>query len=70
MAGDALENQSNSSMAQASALNTLFGLGPLHHLKHSELIQSLGSEEILATTRKYFGQDPTIVTVSPHSGPE
>ncbi len=70
MASDALENQSNSSMAQACALNTLFGLGPLHHLKHSEQIQSLGSEEILSTARKYFGQDPTIVTVSPHAGPE
>ena len=67
LAGDALENQSNHAMAQMCALNTLFGLGPLHHLAHAEKIQSLSREDILRTARKYFGKDPVIVTVGPDS---
>ncbi|MDP7497691.1 MAG: insulinase family protein, partial [Roseibacillus sp.] len=69
LASDALENQSNHSMAQVCALNTLFGLGPLHHLEHAERIKSLTGEEILATARRYFGRDPVIATVSPQAKP-
>ena len=69
LASDALENQSNHSMAQICALNTLFGLGPLHHLEHAERVKSLTGEEILATARRYFGRDPVIATVSPQAGP-
>ena len=65
LASDALENQSNHSMAQVCALNSLFGLGHLHHLQHAERIKSLTGEEILATARRYFGRDPVIATVSP-----
>ena len=69
LASDALENQSNHSMAQICALNTLFGLGPLHHLEHAERVKSLTGEEILATARRYFGREPVIATVSPQAGP-
>ena len=65
LASDALENQSSHSMAQVCALNSLFGLGPLHHLKHAERVKSITGEEILATAQRYFGRDPVIATVSP-----
>jgi zinc protease len=65
LASDALENQSSHSMAQVCALNSLFGLGPLHHLKHAERVKSLTGDEILATAQRYFGRDPVIATVSP-----
>lgn len=65
LAGDALENQSNHSMAQMCALNTLFGLGPLHHLAHAEKIQSLSREDVINTAQKYFGRKPVVVSVGP-----
>ncbi|HCQ38006.1 MAG: hypothetical protein CMP30_03690 [Roseibacillus sp.] len=65
LAGDALENQSNQSMAQMCALNTLFGLGPLHHLTHTEKIQSLSREDVMNTAQKYFGRKPVVVSVGP-----
>jgi len=67
LACDALENQSNHSMAQVCALNTLFGLGPHHHLEHAERIKSITGEEILATAQKYFGDEPVIATAAPPS---
>ena len=65
LAGDALENQSNHSMAQVCALNTLFGLGPLHHLAHAEKIQTLSRTDIMKTAQKYFGRKPVVVSVGP-----
>ena len=65
LAGDALENQSNHAMAQVCALNTLFGLGPHHHLEHAERIKAVTGEEILAVAQKYFGGEPVIATVAP-----
>jgi len=65
LAGDALENQSNHSMAQVCALNTLFGLGPLHHLAHAEKIQALSRTDIMNTAQKYFGRKPVVVSVGP-----
>ncbi|MBJ07398.1 MAG: hypothetical protein CMO40_09825 [Verrucomicrobiaceae bacterium] len=65
LACDALENQSNHSMAQVCALNTLFGLGPLHHLAHAQRIKSITAEEVLKVAQKYFSLEPLIVTTAP-----
>lgn len=67
LAADAMENQSNHSMAQVCALNTLFGLGPHHHLEHAERIKSITADEVRAVAQKYFSVSPVISTVTPGS---
>jgi zinc protease len=68
LASDAMENQSNHAMAQMCSLNTLFGLGPLHHLEHAKRIRALTVQDVQETAQRYFGVDPVIATVSPGSG--
>lgn len=66
LAADAMENQSNHSMAQMCALNTLFGLGPHHHQEHAKRIRALTAEEVKETAQRYFGgAAPVIATVKP-----
>lgn len=65
-AADALQNQSNRSMAQTCAINTLFGLGEHHHEENLARIQALDGPQIQAVAAKYFGaQEPVIATVLP-----
>lgn len=66
LAGDAMENQSSSSMAQLTALNTLFGLGTNHHEENAKRIRALTVDEVRDTARRYFGdQQPVISLVHP-----
>jgi zinc protease len=66
LATDALENQSNRAMAQVSAINTLFGLGPRHHEENAKRIQALTTAEVRETAARYFaGREPVIATVLP-----
>jgi zinc protease len=68
LASDAMENQSNRSMAQLSAINTLFGLGPNHHEVNARRIRSLTADEVRDTAARYFGsREPVIATVLPTS---
>jgi len=66
LASDALDNQSNRAMAQTCALNTLFGLGPLHHEEHARKVRALTSDDLRQTTARYFGHHPPVIaTVVP-----
>lgn len=66
LAGEAMENQSSSSMAQVTALNTLFGLGTKHHEENAERIRALTGSEVRETARRYFGeQQPIVSLISP-----
>ncbi|MDE0826435.1 MAG: pitrilysin family protein [Akkermansiaceae bacterium] len=68
LASDALENQSNRAMAQGCAINTLLGLGPLHHLETAKRIRSLTPEDIREVTARYLGSaEPVIATVLPQA---
>ncbi|NNC89206.1 MAG: insulinase family protein [Akkermansiaceae bacterium] len=66
LSADALEGQSNRTMAQTCALDTLFGLGPHHHLDAAKRIRALTPGEVRETAAKYFGRrEPVIATVLP-----
>lgn len=66
LAADALENQSNRSMAQVCAINTLLGLGPLHHLENAARINALTGDQVREVAARYFGtRKPVIATVLP-----
>ncbi len=66
LSSQALNNQSNEAMARLCAVDTVLGLGPLHHRESSEKIKAVTMQEILAAAKKYFGEkEPTIVTVTP-----
>jgi zinc protease len=66
LASDALENQSNRAMAQTCAINTLLGLGHLHHLESTKRMRALTPDDIREVTARYFGSgEPVIATVLP-----
>ena len=66
LASDALENQSNRSMAQTCAINTLLGLGPLHHEENARRIEALTPDDIRAVAARLFAsREPVIATVLP-----
>ena len=68
LATDALENQSNRAMAQGSAINTLFGLGPRHHEENARRIAALTTADIKETAHRYFAtREPVIATVVPEA---
>jgi len=66
LASHALDNQRNSSLARLSAIDSLLGFDPDHHLHAPDQIRALTAEDIKAAASKYLGsREPVIVTVSP-----
>jgi len=65
LSGLALQNQSNSAMARACALDIILGLGPDHHLSIAERIKAVSLEDVRQVARRIFGQQPTTVIVGP-----
>lgn len=62
----ALANQSNGSLANICATDTLFGFSTNHHVEAMENIKSVSPEDIQNAAFTYFAKrTPTIVTVSP-----
>ena len=68
LAADALENQSNRAMAQTCVINTLLGLGPLHHAESAKRMAALTPDDIRKVAARYFGGvEPVIATVLPNA---
>ena len=66
LASHALANQKPSSLARLSAIDSLLGFSPDHHLKAPDAIRSLTSADIKAAASKYLNtSEPVIVSVSP-----
>jgi zinc protease len=61
----ALQNQSNSAMARACALDIILGLGAEHHLTIAERIKAVSLAEVRDVATRLFGQAPTTVVVGP-----
>lgn len=70
LGAEAIRNQSDSAMAQAIALDELFGLGIEHHAKHREEIQSVTSEDIRRVAKQILDASSAVdVTVMPPASP-
>jgi zinc protease len=66
LASHALANQKPSSLARLSAIDSLLGFPPDHHLQAPDAIRALTSADIKAAASKYFSSnEPVIVSVSP-----
>jgi len=66
LAKQALANQSNGAMARLCSIDTLLGLGPLHHRETTDRILALTTDDIKRVAKRFFAdQEPTIVTVKP-----
>jgi len=61
----ALQNQSNSAMARACALDIILGLGADHHLTIEGRIKAVTLEQVREVARNVFGQLPSTVVVAP-----
>jgi len=66
LASHALANQKPSSLARLSAIDSLLGFSPDHHLHAPDAIRALTSADIKAAANKYLNtNEPVIVSVSP-----
>ena len=66
LASHALANQKPSSLARLSAVDSLLGFPPDHHLQAPDGIRALTSAEIKAAAAKYLNTNaPVVVSVSP-----
>ncbi|MBT8045329.1 MAG: hypothetical protein KJO79_10300, partial [Verrucomicrobiae bacterium] len=66
LASHALANQKHGTLARLSAIDSLLGFAPDHHLKSPEKIKAITPDDIKAAARKYFGtREPVVVTVAP-----
>ncbi len=65
MASISLARQSNRAVAQASALDTLLGLGHLYHLDAEKRIAALSRTEVNACASSLLAQARVIATVQP-----
>ena len=66
LASHALANQKIGTIAKLSAIDSLLGFPPDHHLKAPETIRSLSHSDIKAAANKYLNsRKPVIVTVTP-----
>lgn len=65
LASHALGNQKIGSLARLSAIDSLLGFAPDHHLQAPDAIRALTAEDIKAAAQKYFSRKPVIVTVTP-----
>jgi len=66
LASQALSNQKLGSLARLSAIDTLLGFAPDHHLNAPDHIRALTCDQVKATAQKYLSPTPTIVTVTPN----
>lgn len=66
LASHALANQKLGDLARLSAIDTLLGFSPDHHLHTPEKIKRLTTHDIKTAAKKYLGtREPVIVTVTP-----
>lgn len=66
LASHALGNQKIGSLARLSAIDSLLGFPPDHHMQAADIIRSLTAKDIKAAAHKYFGShQPVVVTVTP-----
>lgn len=66
LASHALGNQKIGALARLSAIDSLLGFAPDHHMQAPDKIKSLTTGDIKAAARKYLGtREPVIVTVTP-----
>lgn len=66
LASHALANQKIGALARLSAIDSLLGFEPDHHLHAPDHIRALSASDIRAAAQKYFGtRKPVIVTVNP-----
>lgn len=66
LASHALANQKTSSLARLSALDSLLGFPPDHHLRAADEVRAITADDIKAAAGKYLGSmEPVIVSVSP-----
>ena len=68
LASHALANQKIGSLARLSAIDSLLGFEPDHHLNAPDHIRALTGNDIRKAAKKYLGSsDPVIVTVTPEA---
>lgn len=54
--------QSPESLARATALDELYGLGVDHHARYTEAIRALTVEDIRGAAQRYFGQNRMVIS--------
>lgn len=59
----AISSQSNASLAYTAALDELYNLGYLYHLKLTEQIESITVEQVRAVARRYFHDQPCVTAI-------
>jgi zinc protease len=68
LASHALANQKIGSLARLSAIDSLLGFEPDHHLNAPDHIRALTGNDIRKAAKKYLGSsEPVIVTVTPEA---
>jgi zinc protease len=68
LASHALANQKMGALSRLSAIDSLLGFEPDHHLHAPDHIRALGADDIRAAAKKYLGtREPVIVTVTPEA---
>ena len=60
----AISCQSNASLAYTAALDELYGLGYLYHLKMTEEVEAVTSGQIREVARRYFHEKPAITAIA------
>jgi zinc protease len=59
----AISSQSNASLAYTAALDELYDLGYLYHLKLTEQIESITLEQVREVARRYFHEQPSVTAI-------